>query len=202
MAMVDLPSEWHEEAAETHAEMYEVTPEYVNLLTAPTESYLCDLEHNIYNLQFVDFRIRSLDEGNEGVLFDLGAGDRPSPIPPELSEVAHDTGPGSVEEHGFLDIQTIGTTLEFTNGDYEVQNFRMIERHYFRDQLITSYDFTMPFVIPNTRNTWEMIYTKPELSDEWKEALISSPWEVRSDSFYFVDGRLVMHNRAEYNYGY
>eukprot|EP00435_Cladocopium_sp_Y103_P005585 s1260_g1.t2 len=129
------------------------------------------------------------------VLFDLGAGDLPSPPPPDIGEnacrfIRYHFGPE------FLGIQTIGTTLEFTNGEHEVHDFRMIERHYFRDQLITSYDFTMPFVIPNTRNTWEMIYTKPEFSDEWKEALVTSPWEVRSDSFYFVNGRLIMHNRA------
>ncbi|CAJ1431573.1 unnamed protein product [Effrenium voratum] len=199
MAAVEY-EQWQEESAQPEEQMYEVSPDYVNLLPAPTDGFLCELEHNVYNIQFVNFKIRCLDEGNHRVVFDLGAGDLPSPPPPDVGEdacrfIRYHFGPE------FLEIQNIGTTLEFTNGDYEVQNFRMIERHYFRDQLITSYDFTMPFVIPNTRNTWEMIYTKPELSEEWKEALRSSPWEARSDSFYFVDGRLIMHNRAEYNYG-
>lgn len=199
MAAVDY-EQWQEETPlPPEPPTYEITPEYVNLLTAPTEQFLCELEHNIYNIQFVNFKIRCLDPGNERILFDLGAGDLPSPPPPDVGEnacrfIRYHFGPE------FLGIQTIGTTLEFTNGGYEVQNFRMIERHYFRDQLITSYDFVMPFVIPNTRNTWEMIYTKPEFNDEWKEALMTSPWEVRSDSFYFVNGRLIMHNRAEYNY--
>ena len=30
--------------------------------------------------------------------------------------------------------------------------------------------------------------------------MVRSPFETRSDSFYFVDNRLVMHNRAEYAY--
>lgn len=30
--------------------------------------------------------------------------------------------------------------------------------------------------------------------------MIENPWETKSDSFYFVDGVLVMHNKAEYNY--
>mmetsp|Transcript_10235 Transcript_10235/g.30800 ORF Transcript_10235/g.30800 Transcript_10235/m.30800 type:complete len:82 (+) Transcript_10235:3-248(+) len=76
----------------------------------------------------------------------------------------------------------------------------MIERHYFRDILIKSYDFTLPFVIPNTTNTWEVIYTMPELDPVVKEGIMACPWETRSDSFYFVDGKLVMHNKAEYNY--
>ncbi|CAK9037758.1 Protein unc-119 homolog A [Durusdinium trenchii] len=133
------------------------------------------------------------------MLFDLAAGSMPSPPPPDIGEdacrfIRYHFGPE------LLEINTIGTTLEFVNGPYEVHQFRMIERHYFRDQLITSYDFTMPFVMPNSRNTWEMIYTKPLLSEEWKEALRSAPWEARSDSFYFVQDQLIMHNRAEYNY--
>jgi len=30
--------------------------------------------------------------------------------------------------------------------------------------------------------------------------MISHPFETRSDSFYFVDDRLVMHNKADYAY--
>lgn len=30
--------------------------------------------------------------------------------------------------------------------------------------------------------------------------MIGSPFETRSDSFYFVDDELVMHNKADYAY--
>lgn len=30
--------------------------------------------------------------------------------------------------------------------------------------------------------------------------MISNPFETRSDSFYFVEDRLVMHNKADYAY--
>jgi hypothetical protein len=30
--------------------------------------------------------------------------------------------------------------------------------------------------------------------------MISQPFETRSDSFYFVDDRLIMHNKADYAY--
>ena len=39
---------------------------------------------------------------------------------------------------------------------WQVDNFRMIERHYFRDILIRSYDFSFGFCIPNSTNTWEV----------------------------------------------
>lgn len=33
-----------------------------------------------------------------------------------------------------------------------------------------------------------------------EEDMIAKPFETKSDSFYFVDGKLVMHHRAEYAY--
>ena len=36
----------------------------------------------------------------------------------------------------FLNLGMIGTNLTFKVGNMEVPNFRMIERHYFRDILI------------------------------------------------------------------
>mmetsp|Transcript_53 Transcript_53/g.66 ORF Transcript_53/g.66 Transcript_53/m.66 type:complete len:179 (+) Transcript_53:133-669(+) len=175
----------------------EVTPDYVTQLSAPTEGFLCPLSANVYGIDFINFKIRAVDEGSERLLFEVC---KEEGLPADDADdsarfIRYHFGPG------FLDFRTIGTTLEFVVGDQPLHNFRMIERHYFRNQLIRSYDFELPFVIPGTKNTWEVIYTMPELTQEWKNAVISAPWETRSDSFYFVDGKLVMHNRAEYNYG-
>lgn len=30
--------------------------------------------------------------------------------------------------------------------------------------------------------------------------MVSHPYETRSDSFYFVDNKLIMHNKADYAY--
>ena len=49
-------------------------------------------------------------------------------------------------------------SLTFAVGPEPIENFRMIERHYFRDILIKSFDFNFGFCIPNSRNTWEAIY--------------------------------------------
>ena len=40
----------------------------------------------------------------------------------------------------------------------------------------------------------------PNLSEEEKQEMIDSPWEVKSDTFFFAEGKLMIHNRAEYNY--
>ena len=76
----------------------------------------------------------------------------------------------------------------------------MVERHYFRGKVIRSYDFTFGFIIPNSTNTWEFIYDLPELSAEEMAEIIAAPWEVKSDSFLLADGKLIIHNRAIYNY--
>lgn len=54
--------------------------------------------------------------------------------------------------------------------------------------------------IPNSTNTWEAIYEVPEMTPDEKEDILNSPFESRSDSFYFVDGKLIMHTKAEYAY--
>ena len=128
----------------------------------------------------------------------------------------------------FLKFRTISTTLTFRVGNNEVKNFRMIERHYFRNKLIRSYDFNFHFVMPNSTNTWEAVYDLPELSEAegtvircdhvscslcmraqsfffWlsllaEQDMIANPYEATSDSFYFVEDKLVMHNKAAYCY--
>ena len=40
----------------------------------------------------------------------------------------------------------------------------------------------------------------PPLSEAEIADMVAHPFETRSDSFYFADGALIMHNRAEYSY--
>ena len=91
-------------------------------------------------------------------------------------------------------------TLKFSNGEKAIQNMLMVERHYFKGKVIRSYEFKFGFVIPNSTNSWEFIYDLPELSEEEEQEIIQAPWEVKSDSYFFAEGKLIIHNRAEYNY--
>jgi len=76
----------------------------------------------------------------------------------------------------------------------------MIERHYFRNKLVKSFDFTFGFCIPSSTNTWDALYPLPPLEDDMIMDMIDSPYETTSDSFYFVGENLVMHNKAKYRY--
>lgn len=53
--------------------------------------------------------------------------------------------------------------VEFTVGGRPVNRFRMIERHFFRDKLLKTFDFEFGFCIPYSRNTCEHIYEFPVL---------------------------------------
>lgn len=94
----------------------------------------------------------------------------------------------------------VGLTLNFSIGEQEIKNMQMVERHYFHGRVIRSYDFKFGFVIPNSTNSWEFMYDLPALSVEEEQEIIDSPWEVKSDSFFFAEGKLIIHNRAIYNY--
>lgn len=59
-------------------------------------------------------------------------------------------------------------------GEKPVSNFRMIERHYFRDRLLKNFDFDFGFCIPSSRNTCEHIYEFPQLSEDLSKYILSA----------------------------
>nr|XP_043879058.1 protein unc-119 homolog B-like [Solea senegalensis] len=177
----------------------DITPEDVLGLRVATRGYLCKPEANIYNVDFVRFKIRDLETGT--VLFEIA---KPPHADDDEENREADSSTGRFVRYqftpAFLRLRTVGATVEFTVGNRPLNNFRMIERHYFRDHLLKSFDFDFGFCIPNSRNTCEHIYEFPQLSDSLVRQMVQCPYETRSDSFYFVDNRLVMHNKADYAY--
>ncbi|XP_047097743.1 protein unc-119 homolog B [Schistocerca piceifrons] len=180
------------------------SPEDVLRLPKITENYLCSPEANIYDIDFTRFKIRDLETGT--VLFEIAK-------PPAADVEDADSDPEREESDPnagrfvryqftpqFLKLKTVGATVEFTVGNKPVSKFRMIERHFFRDKLLKSFDFEFGFCIPNSKNTCEHIYEFPTLPPELVKEMIAHPFETRSDSFYFVDDCLIMHNKADYAY--
>ncbi|XP_012612113.1 protein unc-119 homolog B [Microcebus murinus] len=181
-----------------------IRPEHVLRLSRVTENYLCKPEDNIYNIDFTRFKIRDLETGT--VLFEIA---KPCISDQEEEEEEEEGGVVDVSAGrfvryqftpAFLRLRTVGATVEFTVGDKPVSNFRMIERHYFRERLLKNFDFDFGFCIPSSRNTCEHIYEFPQLSEDVIRLMIENPYETRSDSFYFVDNKLIMHNKADYAY--
>ncbi|XP_043658093.1 protein unc-119 homolog [Drosophila teissieri] len=201
--------------AKRPAEPCSVSPDEVLHLTKITDDYLCSANANVFEIDFTRFKIRDLESG--AVLFEIAK--PPSEQYPdglsveetmlaaaeELSlEDTADPNAGRYVRYqftpAFLNLKTVGATVEFTVGSQPVNNFRMIERHFFRDRLLKTFDFEFGYCIPYSKNTCEHIYEFPNLPPDLVAEMISSPFETRSDSFYFVENRLVMHNKADYAY--
>ena len=195
----------------------EITPDVVRNYKEFTPKFLCGLDANIYNIQFKRFRIRDME--SDFVLFDVGDDsdtnnqEQKKKTEQEKKEEMEKAeklekediykSPRMIRYHlgpDFLDLKSLGSSLTFSVGDKPVKDFLMIERHYFNDILIKSFEFKFDFCIPNSVNTWESIYVMPEIEPELKKQMISEPWHTRSDSFYFVGNKLIMHNKAIYNY--
>ncbi|XP_026990540.1 protein unc-119 homolog B [Tachysurus fulvidraco] len=173
-----------------------VTPQYVLTLAGYTQDYLCSPEDNIYNIRFSRFKIRDLERGS--VILDLKRH-----CPTEIKDVMETEAGRFIQYHftpSFLNLREIGATLEFTVGSKAVNRFRLIERHYFRELLLKTFDFEIGFCIPYSRNTCEHIYSLPDLDTHTIEEMIAHPFETRSDSFYFTNNKLIMHHKAEYSF--
>ncbi|CAF0959036.1 unnamed protein product [Rotaria sordida] len=164
-------------------------------LRKATNGYLTDTDDNVYKIDFVHFRIRDMKTNK--ILFEVERGSDDN----ELNEEVDPSAGRFVQYHfpsSFFKLKQIGALVDFTVGDREVKSFRMIERHYFRDQLIKSFDFDFGFCPPNTRNSIEHIYDMPEFDSKQTKEMIEFPNETKSDSFYFVDNQLIMHKKATY----
>lgn len=56
-------------------------------------------------------------------------------------------------------------------------------------------------LIINKHSTFHHVFLNNILSFEFAvKEMIQNPFETKSDSFYFVEDRLIMHNKAEYAY--
>ncbi|XP_012250647.1 protein unc-119 homolog [Athalia rosae] len=202
------PTVVHESNGNETLESETVTPDMVLHMPTITEKYLCSPEANVYEIDFTRFQIRDLETGT--VLFEIAkppateCENNPDPDTEADDVVGCDPNTGRFVRYQFtpqfLKLKTVGATVEFMVGSRPVNKFRMIERHFFRNKLLKTFDFEFGFCIPNSKNTCEHIYEFPALPPELVSEMIANPFETRSDSFYFVDDRLVMHNKADYAY--
>eukprot|EP01135_Chromosphaera_perkinsii_P006238 Nk52_evm1s468 gene=Nk52_evmTU1s468 len=138
-----------------------ISPEDVLRLPKAAKDYLCNPHDNVYGIDFVEFKIREMESGE--TLFHLQKPEeqiQEEGTCQDACRFVHYDFPRDI-----LRLKSIGTTVVFVVGDKPVKDFRMIERHYFKDKLIKSFDFNFPFCIPNSTNSCEHIYELPKLSE-------------------------------------
>lgn len=176
-----------------------ISPDDILKLNKHTKNYLCEPKENIYQIEFVRFKIR--DAESNVTLFEVAKSE--TQANEKTTKQENDEASRFVRYNfspEFLKLKTVGATVEFTVGDKPVNNFRMIERHYFGDKLLKNFDFNFGFCVPNSRNTVEHIYEFPALDKNTIKSMIENPFMTKSDTFYFVDNVLIMHNKADYAY--
>ncbi|KAM7350590.1 unc-119 lipid binding chaperone isoform 2-T3 [Cochliomyia hominivorax] len=162
-----------------------ITPEDVLRLNKISEDYLCSPSANIYEIDFTRFKIRDMESG--AILFEIA-----KPPSQQFNDSNVESMTAATEElnldessdpnagryvryqftPAFLNLKTVGATVEFTVGSHPVKNFRMIERHFFRDRLLKTFDFEFGYCIPHSENSCEHIYEFPNLPPD-----LISMWE-------------------------
>lgn len=190
-----------------------VTPDTVLGFTEPTQTFLCPLSANKHGFDFHDFEIK--DYSTNESIFKVSKpanADADSDLPDDedmdatFAENPHLETAVRTVKYTFpkrvLRCAQIRTALTFSIGDRPASDFRLIERHYFKDTLLKSYDFTFGFVIPNSTNGWDAIYgvDREVMTPAIERLMVAEPFSTTSDSFYFVGNDLVMHNKAAYAY--
>ena len=175
-----------------------VSPDYTKNLTAPTANFLCKLSDNWAGFKFKGFKIRDMisnitlvDVPDDEIEGEEQLSDEDDPT---KRLIKYHLGPD------FLHLKTVGLTMNFKIGSQPIEKLEMQERHYFRGRVIRDYSFEFGFVIPNSTNSWEFVYEMPDFTPEEKQEIVEAPWEVKSDTFFFANGKLMIHNRSEYNY--
>lgn len=180
--------------------MKEFGPEDALQLEKPTKSFLCPLEDG----QGIDFEQFVISNEESKVIFpnDATEGQLEIDLRPEFE--GDDKYRGikyTLGEEVLLRNTLIQTKLIFSNNRNEpLQNFRMVEKHFLDEVELACYDFTYPFVLPNSTNCWESLYETPKLSGDEIERIVANPLCVSSDTFYFEGNKLVIHQKVRYTY--
>ena len=101
----------------------------------------------------------------------------------------------------FLELENMELNLEFyLKKDEPIKKLLFIEKHFLQGQVLRSFEFEFDSCKPKEKNVWNLVYSFGELSAEAKTKMTNIPWQVSSDSFFFADGQLIVHNKAIYNY--
>ena len=171
-----------------------LTIEQVLKMEKPTDHFILTIEDNTPGVRFNGFKLRNM----------------------ETSEVYHEYYPNDIYELDYFadheleyafsnklisKVKTIGSTLNLVVGNQVVKNLVLIERHYVEGKLAANYQFKFPLFMPNSQNSIEFIYNIPKLADDVvKKIENNNDVNARSDTFIFVEGKLVIHRRAKYVY--
>lgn len=165
----------------------------VMAMTEPSKNFFVELKDNVYGIRFKGFKLRDF-QTNE--IFHHFVAD-------DIFELDYfaDNELIYIFPHKILKAKNLASNLTLVVGDNLVKNLTLIERHYIDDNIAANYKFEFPLFMPNSENNVEFMYPVPPLSQESQEKLNrGEEINAKSDTFIFVEGKLVIHRRANYTY--
>ena len=174
--------------------MSDFTEEQALKMDKALDHFLVKLEDNKPGIRFNGFKLRDLKTGR--VFHEYYPAD-----PYELDYFADHMLDYPFPNEILKGQKQLGTSLKLVVGNQLVKNLVLLERHYIGGKLAANFRFPFPVFIPNSENAVEFIYEIPKLSPEI-EAKLEKGEDIHaeSDTFVFVEGKLVVHRRAKYTY--
>jgi len=173
----------------------------------PSDKFLCKIKSNVYALQFLRFQIKNSETNQvfytheQEVLPNSEMLINDDDYPPEMLAVLDQMRTIHYEfPEDFLRCKIITSSITFKVGDLPIKDLVIVDRFYFKDKLIKTYEFKFPFCIPNSTNDWDYVYEFPALSNQQISEMINSPGETHSETFFFVGEEMILHNKALYGF--
>ena len=174
--------------------MTNFTEEQALKMETATDHFLLKLEDNIYGVRFNGFKLRDIK--TQKIYHEYYPNN-----PYELDYFADHLLDYPFPNEILKGQKHLGTSLKLVVGDKLVKNLVLLERHYIGGKLAANFRFVFPVFVPNSQNDVEFIYEIPKLSLEIEEKLERGEnINAESDTFIFVEGKLIVHRRAKYTY--
>ena len=183
----------------------EFTIDAARALNKPTDKILCTLADNRF-IRFGAYSVCDYDSRTELLSVSAEQNKMMDDFARQQEEEGTLTMDMRILKHSFprtfFMLRNLELNLQFTNvnGDQPLADLTLIEKHFFRGQILSEFEFNFPFCVPKSTNEWQYVYQLPELSPELQQEMVDAPNETHSDSFFFSEGRLIVHNKASYSY--
>ena len=170
-----------------------ITIDEVMNMKTPSDNFYGELNDNTLGIRFKGFKLRDV-KTNE--IFHSYQSENIY----ELDYFA-DNELDYVFPLNILKAKNLGSNITLVVGNNLVKNLTLIERHYIDNQLAANYKFEFPLFMPGSENNVEFMYPIPPLTKDTLERINNGEdISAKSDTFIFVEGKLMVHRRANYIY--
>ena len=177
--------------------------EEVTQMESPSTEFLSDFRDNKYAFQVIKFQTR--DKITNKTYFEIS-----KPIYENTQFIIEDSklSPALMESLNkqrslnykfpldFFLSKGIKTHCEFKNGDIEAKNIKLVENYFLNGKRIFQKVSDFGNCGVNEFGKWDNEYVFPEI--EGKEETVKNGVPILSDSFIFIDGECIIHNKCSY----